>query len=284
MILVTGASGGVGRLLVDRLAAEGAEVRAVTRDPAAAALPAEVETVVGDPARPGTIERHFRGVTALFLHPRAVAERAGEVVALARENGVRRVVALSAMNVDDELDAQPSRFAGDRNKEAEAAAVGSGLEWVSLRAGAFAGNSLRMWGAQIRAGDVIRGPYATFAEAPLHEGDLAAVAVRALLGDELLGRRPVLTGPHSLTHEEMIAVIGHVLGRTLSYQEIPPEVVLSAMVRNGHPEPFVKALMARYVREGGRPAQVSGEVEKILGRPARGFAEWVSDHASAFTS
>jgi uncharacterized protein YbjT (DUF2867 family) len=281
-VLVTGATGTIGRPLVDLLVGEGATVRAVTRNPLAAGLPAHVEVVAGDPARPATIAPSLAGVTALFLHPRAAGDAAGELLALARERGVRRVVALSAMNVDDDLAAQPSRYRGDRNKEAEDAAVGSGLEWVSLRAGSFADNALRAWGAQIRAGHVVRGPYAAFAEAPIHERDLAGVGARALLTDALVGRKPELTGPQSLTHEEMVAIIGDALGRPLRYQEIPPEAAKRGMVEHGFPEPFVEALLARYARGVGQAAPLTGEVEKILGRPARTFAEWVADHAADF--
>jgi uncharacterized protein YbjT (DUF2867 family) len=282
-LLVTGATGTIGRPLVDLLAGAGAEVRAVTRNPQAAGLPAaHVEVVQGDPSRPDTIAPFLEGVTALFLHPRAVGNPAVELLALARERGVKRVVALSAMNVDDDLDEQPSRFRGDRNKEVEDAAVGSGLEWVSLRASFFAVNTLQAWGAQIRAGDVVRGPYASFAEAPLHERDLAAVAARALLTDGLVGRRLELTGPQSLTHQEMVAIIGEVIGRPLRYQEIPPEAARQGMVQHGFPEPFVEALMARYARGVGQAAPLTGEVATILGRPPRTYAEWVADHAAAF--
>jgi uncharacterized protein YbjT (DUF2867 family) len=282
MILVTGASGTIGRPLIDVLVHEGAEVRAVTRDPRAADLPSGVEVVEGDPSRPETIAPFLEGVTALFLHPRAVGSAAGELLALARERGVKRVVTLSATNVDDNLDEQPSRYRGDRNKEVEDAAVASGLEWVSLRASFFASNTFLAWGAQIRAGDVVRGPYATFAEAPIHERDLAGVAARALLTDELVGRRLELTGPQSFTHEQMVATIGGVIGRPLRYQEIPPEAARQGMVQQGFPEAFVSALMARYARYVGQPAFTTAEVEKILGRPARTYAEWVADHAAAF--
>jgi uncharacterized protein YbjT (DUF2867 family) len=195
---------------------------------------------------------------------------------------VKRVVTLSAMNVDDNLDEQPSRYRGDRNKEVEDAVVGSGLEWVSLRAGFFAINTLQAWGAQIRAGDIVRGPYATFAEAPIHEWDLVGVGARALLTDELVGRRLELTGPQSLTHEEMVAIIGNAIGRPLRYQEVPPEAAKQGMVQHGFPEPFVEALMARYAKKVGQAAPLTGEVKKILGRPAHSFAEWVADHAASF--
>jgi uncharacterized protein YbjT (DUF2867 family) len=282
MILVTGATGNIGRPLIDVLVGEGARVRAVTRNPQAAGLPADVEVVEGDPSRPETLASSLRGVSALFLNPAAVRDSAVELVALARKQGVKRVVALSAINVDDDLDKQPSRYNGDRNKEVEDAAVGSGLEWVSLRSSSYATNSIRAWGAQIRAGDVVRGPYAAFAESEIDPRDLAEVAARALLTDDLVGRRLQLTGPQSLTHEEMVATIGSVIGRSLRYQEVPPEAARQGMVANGLPEPFVEALMARYARGIGQAAPVTGEVEKILGRPAHTYAEWVAYHADGF--
>ena len=283
MILVTGATGTIGRPLVDLLVGEGAKVRAVTRNPLAAGLPAGVEVIQGDPSRPDTIAPFLEGVTALFLHPRAVGTpAAGQLLALARQRGAQRVVALSATNVDDPLDQQPSRYHGDRNKEVEDAAVASGLGWVSLRAGSFASNTLLAWGAQIRAGGVVRGPYASFAEAPIHERDLAGVGARALRTDALVGRRLELTGPQSLTHQQMVAIIGGVTGRPLRYQELPPEAARQGMVAQGFPEPFVEALLARYARGVGQPAPVSGEVERILGRPARTYAQWAADHADAF--
>ena len=285
MILVTGATGTVGRPLVDLLASQGVKVRAVTHNPQSADLPAGVEAAAGDLSRPGTIAPLLDGVTALFLHPRAAALTARELLALARQRGVQRVVALSAMNVDDDLDTQPSRYQGDRNKEVEDAAVASGLEWVSLRASFFASNALRAWGDQIRVGDVVYGPYAAFTESPIHERDLAEVASRALRGDEPVarrGRRLQLTGPRSLTHQQMVAIIGEVIGRPLRYQEIPPAAAEQGMVTQGIPAPFVHALLARYARELPQAAPVTGEVERILGRPALTYAEWVADHAAAF--
>lgn len=283
MILITGATGTVGRPLVDLLHTTGAPVRAVTRDARAAVLPAGVDVVVGDPSQPAAMAGFLDGVTALFLHPRAAADAAFELVALARERGVRRVVALSAMNVDDDLAEQPSRYRGDRNKEAEYAAVESGLEWTSLRVSAFAANTIGMFGAQVRAGDVVRYAYADFEETPIHEEDIAAVAGRALLTDELVGQRLELTGPQSLTHKEMVTTIGEVLGRPLRYEELAPQTVTQRMIAHGFSEPFVAALMARYATYATAPQfPPTGQVEKVLGRPARTYAEWVADHVVAF--
>ncbi|MFJ9458553.1 NAD(P)H-binding protein [Kitasatospora sp. NPDC101447] len=283
MILVTGATGLVGRPLVTALAADGRAVRAVTRAPATAALPDGIEIVHGDPSRPSTLADALKGVTALFLHPRAAGEAAAELVALARDRGVRRVVALSALNIDENPDDQPSRHRGDRNKEAEQAVTASGLEWASLRSGTFAASGLHAWGAQIRAGDVVHGPYPEFSEAPIHEQDLADVAARALITDRPLGRLE-LTGPHALTHARMIEVIGGVLGRPLTYRGVPPEAAAEALLRQGVAAPFVAALLARYRRELGRPAVVTDTVQRVLGRPAHDYATWVADHADAFAA
>ncbi|MEI8412503.1 MULTISPECIES: NAD(P)H-binding protein [unclassified Kribbella] len=281
MILITGATGTVGRPLVDALIGSDVAVRAVTRS-GAGALPAGVESVTADLARPESLAPALEGVSTLFVHPRAVGESAGKLLAMAAEHGVRRIVVLSAINVDDDPAHQPSRQNGDRNKEVEDAVTGSGLPWAAVRPSTFAVNAIGMFGAQVRAGDVVRGPYANFAEAPIHEADLAAVIAYALLHDDLDGRRIPVTGPESLTHEEQVAVIGKVLGRPLHFLEVPPEAAAGGMIARGIPEAFVTALMARYARGAGRPAETTDEVEQILGRPARTFADWVSDHAYAF--
>lgn len=285
MIAVTGATGTIGRELVRRLLDEGQAVAAVTRNPEASGLPYGARVVWGDPSRPRTLASALSGVTALFLHPRAAGDAASELVAIARAQGAARVVALSAMNVDEPTENQPSRYRGDRNKEAELAAVHSGLEWVSLRASSFASNAIGMWGAQIRAGDVVRYVYAAFEEALIDERDVAEVAARALLADSgsgLLRRRLELTGAQSLSHEAMVGIIGTAVGRPLRYEELAPEVVARGMVQHGMPEPFVTALMARYARELGTPARVTGAVEEVLGRPPRTFAQWAADNAAAF--
>ncbi|MFG2651476.1 SDR family oxidoreductase [Streptomyces sp. NPDC048436] len=285
MYLITGATGSIGRPLVDALLAQGAAVRVISRDPAAAAgLPAGVDVVQGDPRKP---EPHvFQGISALFVHPRAVGEEAaGRLVSAAAEHGVRRVVVMSAINVDEEPAHQPSRYNGDRNREVEEAIVQGPLPWVSVRPTSFALNTVAMWAGQIRAGDVVRGPYADFAEALVHEKDVAETIARALQDDALDGRYLPVTGPQSLTQAEAVAVIGEAIGRPLRYEEIPAESAAQGMVRfGGLSEPFVQALLARYARGAGRPAVVAAPTGASgpTGRIGRTFAEWAADHAAAF--
>ena len=276
-ILVTGATGNVGRPLVNLLAEAGARVRAVTRHPDSAQFPAGVQVV-------GSAAAGLPGASAVFLNSRALGDELATVVDLARREGVKRLVALSAINADDDHSRQPSRFRGDRNFEVEQHAVDSGLEWVSLRPTVFATNFFGMWAPQIQAGDVVGGPYAAASTAPIVDADISAVAAQALLTDELLGQKIPLTGPQALTNTELVEVIGTVLARRLRYQEVPPEFVRQRFIGIGFSAEFADAYMALLEETVSRPALVTHDVEKILGRPAQSFADAVAANRELFTN
>jgi uncharacterized protein YbjT (DUF2867 family) len=276
MIVVTGATGNVGRPLVSELAAAGAEVRAVTREPETAGFPDGVQTV-------SSAADALAGASAVFLNSRALGDELANVVALARRSGVTKLVALSAINADDDFSRQPSRFRGDRNKEVEQLAVDSGLDWVSLRPAVFASNFVGMWSAQILAGDVVGGPYAAASAAPIVETDIAAVAAQALLTDEFVGQQIPLSGPQAFSNSELVEIIGTVLGRPLRYLEVPPEVVRQRFIGLGLGAKFADAYTAMLAETVDKPALVTREVEKITGRPATTFAQWISDHRNLFT-
>jgi uncharacterized protein YbjT (DUF2867 family) len=275
-IVVTGATGNVGRPLVTLLAAAGWPVRAITRTPAAGRFPDGVEPV--DSAFDA-----LAGASAVFLNSRALGEQLADVVASARRSGVTKLVALSAINADDDFSRQPSRVRGDRNREVEQLCVDSGLEWVSLRPAVFATNFVGMWSAQIHAGDVVGGPYAAASSSPIVEADIAAVAAHALSTDELVGQKIPLTGPQAFTNAELVDIIGTVLGRPLRYVEVPPDVVRQRFIGLGLGGEFADAYTAMLADALDKPALVTGEVEKITGRPATTFAQWVSDHRALFT-
>ena len=276
-IVITGATGNVGRPLVTELVAAGADVRAVSRRPDSAGFPGEVKVV-------DTAEAAIPGATALFLNSRALGEEMASVVRQAQRQGVTRLVALSAINADDDFSRQPSRYRGDRNKEAEQLVVESGLEWVSLRPSVFVTNFAGMWSGQIRVGDAVNGPYATASSAPIVESDIAAVAARALLTNDFLGQQIPLTGPEALTNAQMVDIIGSVLHRPLRYHEIPPELVRQWFVGLGFPAEFGDAYIAMLATTVDRPAVVTHDIERILGRPAKSFAEWVADQTHLFTN
>jgi uncharacterized protein YbjT (DUF2867 family) len=275
-ILVTGATGNVGRPLVERLVCTGAEVRAVSRHPDTARFPAGVDVVSSAAAG-------LPGASAVFLNSRALGDDLAEVVALARREGVRRLVALSAINADDDFSRQPSRFRGDRNAEVERLSVDSGVPWVSLRPSVFASNFAGMWSAQLQAADVVYGPYASASTAPIVDADISLVAAHALLTDDLVGQRIPMTGPQALTNAELVEVIGAALDRPLRYQEVPDDLVRQRFLRLGFPAQFADAYIALLSGTVDEPALVTHEVEKILGRPATSFAQWAADHRARFT-
>ncbi|OSC41539.1 nucleoside-diphosphate sugar epimerase [Mycobacterium decipiens] len=277
MVVVTGATGHVGRPLVTELAAAGARVRAITRTPRCADFPPGVETVCSAAAA-------LPGASAVFLNSRALGQSLADAVARCVAAGVTKLVALSAINVDDDFSRQPSRFRGDRNAEVEQLAVDSGLAWVSLRPTMFATNFSGMWSAQIRAGDVVTGPYAAASNAPIAESDVSAVAARALLTDHLVGQKIGLTGPHALTNVELVQTIGAVLNRPLQYREIPPDEARRRFTTVGFTAEFGEAYLAMLASTVGEPAPVTHNVAKILDRPAITFAQWVSQHRDVFTN
>ena len=278
MILVTGATGKVGRHLVAGLLAAGAPVRALTRDPAAANLPAGTELARFDPARPGTATAALAGATAVFLNATAVGRVLGQLMAAASRVGVRRAVLLSSFTVRDN-GAQPYAI-GAQHKALEDMVAASGLEWAFLRCGGFAANTLA-WAPMIRADGVVRVPYPGAATAPIAEQDIAAAAVRVLLADGDAAARYVLTGPESLTQVEQVQAIGAAIGRDLRTEELPPGAFRRAATAR-MPAAAVDDMLRYYAEYVGRTAEMSPDLDTITGQPGTTFTEWADEHANGF--
>src|SRR5581483_10243898 len=135
MILVTGATGNVGRHVLNRLVAGGHTVRALSRAPQDAVWPAEVEVVAGDLTDPASLDAALAGVKSVFLF--AVPGSGPAFVVAAQRAGVRRVVLLSSGGVDDGAEVQAGPIA-TYHAEIEQALRGSDLAWTFLRPDVFA--------------------------------------------------------------------------------------------------------------------------------------------------
>lgn len=275
-ILVTGATGAVGRLVVDRLLAAGEPVRALTRNPAAAGLPEPVEVVEGDLEKPESLRAAFAGVDRLYLFP--VPRTAREVVALARQAGVRRIVVLSSSSV---LDTSSGNHSGQYHRSVERAVQESGIDWTFVRPDEFATNVLWKWGHSIRTEDVVRAPHANAKRVLIHESDVAAVAATALLQDGHAGQAYVLTGPEALTQAEQVRQIARAVGRPLAFEEITPDQARQAMGQV-MPAPVVEMVLGYLADAVTDPPVPLGTVEQVTGRPALTFARWAADHAADF--
>jgi uncharacterized protein YbjT (DUF2867 family) len=280
-VLVTGATGRVGRVVVDLLMDAGVPVRALTHRPeAAATLPAGVEAVTGDLTVPGSLDAALRGAGAVFLVwavPPAtapgVAERLGA--------HARRVVFLSSPHQTPHPFFQQPNPMAVLHADIERLIAAAGLEPTIIRPGMFASNALFWWAPAIRGDGVVRWPYGAAETAPVDERDVAAVAARALQEDGHAGGDYVLTGPESLSQAEQVSIIGDVVGRRVTFVELSPDEFRSE-TQGSWPRPAVDMLLAAWGATMGRPAFVTSTVSDILGSPPRSFRQWVADHASAF--
>src|SRR3979411_1098778 len=179
-VLVTGATGRVGRVVVDLLIDAGVPVRALThRSEAAAPLPANVDTVTGDLTVPESLDAGLRGVSAVFLVWTAPPTTAPAVVERLATYA-RRVVFLSSPHQTPHPFFQQPNPMARLHAEIERLIAAAGLESTFIRPGIFASNAQFWWGPAIRGGDVVRWPYGAAETAPIDEGDVAGVAARAL--------------------------------------------------------------------------------------------------------
>lgn len=275
-ILVTGATGSVGRLVVDQLRDSGVTIRALTKNPAKAALPAGVEVAEGYLGALSTMPAALAGVDRMYLasYPRTVCE----VVTMAADAGVKRIVALTSSGADTEAAGDPSNW---YHYAVERAIEDAGVfEWTFLRAGEYMNNMLD-WADMIRDEGVIRAAYGRAAFAPIDLNDIAAVAAKALLDDGHHGKKYDLTGPESLSKIDRVRIIGEVLGREVRFEELTHESAREVMIARGYGE------AADWLLDGdamavAHPQRPSPTVAEVTGRPARTFAQWVAAKASAF--
>ncbi|MCP2343208.1 SDR family oxidoreductase [Actinomadura rupiterrae] len=276
-ILVTGATGAVGRHLVTTLLARGADVRALTRKPADADLPDAVEVVAGDLADAGTLGAEvFDGIDRAFVFP---AQGVEAFVGAATGHGVRRLSLLSSLAAAKEFPRDHGSASQLHHSAVEDVVTVSTDAWTILRPGTFA-NNLLSWSWQIRSGAPIRAPYLASAQAPVHEYDIAEAAAETLLTDEHLGDAIPLTGPQALTRSEQVATIAEALGRDVPLVEITPEE-FRAEAGRFIPEPVMKMLLD-YWHDTLTVPDVPRPVTAVTGRPGRTLAEWAADHRADF--
>ena len=281
-VLVTGATGRVGRAVVAQLLAAGVPVRALTRRPDAAGLPAAVEVVAGDLTVPDSLDAALQGVEAVFLLWTAPPDTAPAVVERLASHA-RRVVFLSSPHKTPHPFFQQPNPMARFHAHVERLIAAAGLESTIIRPGMFASNAQFWWAPAIRDGDVVRWPYGAAETAPIDERDIAAVAARALYEEGHTGGDYVLTGPESLSQAEQVSVIGVALGRQIRFEELSPEE-FRRETAGRWPGPVVDMLLAAWGATIGRPAFVTSTVADVVGSPPRTFRQWAADHADAFRS
>src|SRR3954452_13722554 len=275
-VLVTGATGSIGRRVVSGLLDTGEGVRALTRKPADAGLDSRVDVVEGDLTAADVPSGCFEGVRQLFLFP--ALGGVAPFVAAAAEAGVEHVVVRSSLAAAGDHERDRVSMSGVHHRRIEAQVAECGVPSTVLRPGTFDANLL-FWAHSIRFTGGVDGPYPTSRQAPIHESDVADVAVAALLDDRRRGQVYELTGPEALSQAEQLETIGRAIGRELAYREISVDAYRESMGQY-MPQAAIDMLLAYWADTVTAP-DVVRSTEAITGR-ARPLAEWVVEHADAF--
>jgi len=278
LIVITGATGTVGRPLLQTLTARGAALTAVARNPTG--LPDGVRTVTADLADPTTLRPALDGADALFLLLAGdLLVSAGDPQALVKTveaAGVPRVVLLSSQGARTRATA-PSHA---RLRAYEDALRGAELEWTLLRPGAFASNTFA-WAGSVRAQRSVAAPFGDVALPVVDPADLSAVAAEVLTGPGHGGQVYELTGPAPITPRQQAAALGDALGEPVTFVELSRDTARAAMLAF-MPEPVVEGTLDILGAPTADEQQVSPDVERVLGRPARSYAQWATANVGAF--
>jgi uncharacterized protein YbjT (DUF2867 family) len=281
MILVTGATGTVGRALVDQLVAAGVPVRALTRRPTAAGLPDAVHVVTGDLGDRADIARALRGVDRVFLlstGPDIPAHDTNLIQEAARA-AVAHIVKLSSGRTGDDTATDPIP---SWHRRGEQALRDSGIAWTILGPLGFMANALH-WAGSIRKQDGVFTAYGHGRVAVIDEHDIASVAATVLTSDGHDGRTYRLSGPEALSPAEMTAVLADVVGRPLRFIEVEPAVARRAIRDRGLSELMADAIMAlRATALESFTSVVHPTVADLTGVRPNSFREWAGRHVADF--
>lgn len=274
-VLVTGATGHVGRHVVAGLVNAGVRVRALSRTISDTDVPDGVEVVRGDLSVAADVARAAEGMDAAFLvwMDHDATRAAAPVEALAAL--VRHVSYLSAADLQGEAGVMPGAWA-----EVEELLRATDVHRTFVRAGGFAANTLG-WAEQIRRGDTVRLPHPGARRSLVHERDIADVAVTTLLDPEQAAEAYAVTGPEVLSQAEQVGAIGVALGRRLVVEEQDPEEARRELAAEAG-EDFAAHALSYWASLVTRPERVSTDVERVTGHPARTFSSWAREHRTDF--
>ena len=272
MILITGATGNVGREAVLLAVSRGLDVRALTRDPDTADLPAGVNVVQGSPTDHDSFSAAMTGVDAVLLVVPDDGDVAAQVLA---ETLPRRAVLISSITART----RPALAAADEFRVQEHALRAAAPDTVVLRPGQFASNVIG-WTSMIAEGTVTA-PFGDVAIPVIDPADIAEVALLVLTEDGHAGMDYDLSGPARLSNRDQVQVLARSLDRPIAFVEQDPDDF--AATNPWIPEPFVEYVLAVKGSPTDDELTIHPTVEALLGRPASPFSAWVSRHRSALT-
>ncbi|MGS2805097.1 SDR family oxidoreductase [Nocardia sp. MW-W600-9] len=280
MIVVTGATGNIGRQLVGLLAEAGERVKAVSRGASPVDLPAGVDHVVADLGDLDSLSPAFQGADALFLlitgEQLMTGPEPAQLLKAASAAGIRRVVFVSSQGAVT----RPESAGYARTIAFERALAESDLAWTALRPGAFFSNTYA-WIEPVRTARTVAAPFGEVGLPAVDPGDIAAVAAVALRGDGHAGRAYTLTGPAVVTPREQAAALAAAVGEPIGFVELTAAQAKENMLRF-MPEAVADHTLTILGTPTAAEQQVSGDIERVLGRPATSYAEWALRHRAMY--
>jgi len=285
MILVTGASGTVGREVLSEVRKTGKPVLAMYRAEDARSAPAGVNTVIADFADRTSLQKALQGVDTIFLVCAPIPELVeleGNVVDACKAVGVRHVVLNSALGAGDYDKSFPSW-----HRKVEDKLKASGLGYTILRPNTFMQNMVTYYSESIRTQGAF---YSSMGHAKISfidVRDIAAATANILAAPAAHnGQIYELNGPEAFSFADVAAIISGIAGKPVQYINISEEAEGKAMLGLGMPEWQVHALLDlhRYYTVEKKGADITLVLEKVLGRPAIRMAQYVADNKEAFRS
>jgi len=282
MVLITGASGTVGREVLREVAQIGVKFCAMYRSKEEAAkVSPGIRTVVADFSDAKSLQGALEGVESVFLvcsPVQQLVELEGNMIDACKKGGVKKTVLNSALGAGDYDKSFPSW-----HRKVEDKLKSSGMEYVILRPNGFMQNILAFLAPSIRAQGAFYDAMGNTKTSYVDVRDVAAVAAKVLTARGHEEKIYELNGPEALTQDEIAKRIAEKSGKAVSHVNIPREAHEKAMLELGMPEWQVKALIELqdyYV--SGRAAAVDGVVEKVLARRARTMDAFLTENAGEF--
>jgi len=280
-VLVTGATGTIGREVARQLSGEGVSVRAGVRDQAKARkqFGADIALVPFDFENEKTFSEALEGVEKVFLLPPLLPnqlEVMNAFVDAAKRAGVRHVVKLSAIGIDDE--SQPTAIKSHDANERHIRE--SGVAFTFLRPNSFMQNFITYFAPHNGA---IYLPWGNGTASFVDTRDIASVAAKALTSDGHEGKIYTLTGPATLGIAEVALILSEVTGREFKYVDVPEAAARDGMLQAGVPQWQVELVLELHaVNKQNRWSAVTSDIEKVTGTPPTDFAQFAREHADKF--
>jgi uncharacterized protein YbjT (DUF2867 family) len=280
--LITGATGDVGSRVVSQLLKRNIRPRVLVRNEAKARFlfGDRVDVFVGDLAEPASMRDALKGAETIYLvnvGP-GIPRRDEAAALLAKEEGVKRILKLSSLDVEHGL------AIGAWHEKGEAAIRAVGVPFTFVRPTGFMSNLLA-WAHSIKTEKIVKSSTGDGRRPFIHSEDIAAVSVEALVSANYVGQSLSITGPDSLTFGEATATIAKAIGESLNYQAISDEEARQrySKVSGSLEETEAHVALWRAIREG-RLANVTHDVEHILGRKPITLTQWAEENAKSFLS